>query len=171
MTSFIQTFCVVIFTLWEVLSRISILGHVVRIHFAAIFFMYIIFRVRSWMIIFLVFVHTVVVNPFTAYSFIQLLVSYIVVVGIVWRIREQIYTETYLTMACWVFGLVFLHQLILDFAFVRPETLVSQLRGLGPLIINCALSAAVALPVFIFLDRIFDALMGRRWADRPASRL
>lgn len=163
MTEIISSLLVIFFTFLEVLSRLTVWGHVVRIHFTAIFFIYLIFRTRHWSIAWLVFLHTIVVNPFTAYSFIQLLLSYVLVIGLVWRIREQIYTETYLTMSLWVFVLVLLHQLLLDFVLTRPSLTIIQLWGFVPLVVNCALSALMALPLFILLDRVFDTL--GRYAD------
>lgn len=164
MSNILQLTLVFIFTYFEVLSRIIVLGHVVRIHFAAIFIMYMLFRVRDMRIIPLVLLHIVVVNPFTGYSFIQLILSYAIVLGLIWRVREQIYTETYLTMCLWLFALVFLHQVVLKFVFARSAAMIVDFSFLIPLVINCLLSAFLALPLFLLFDRFLDPVKSK--ADR-----
>lgn len=99
--------------------------------------------------------------PFTGLSFVTIFLSFFVVLVVVYKLREKIYTETYVGKAVLVFLESAAQMFLLHFFNHDKLTVVSIATIFPQLLIQSVVNAMLSLPVFIVLDILFDFLSGR----------
>lgn len=138
----------------DVAMHFSVMSIEFKTYFAWMFLFFLSFRKSFRYILILLIYYSIVINPFTGMEFFQVFLSCLIVFGGAYRLRSEIYTESYMVQAFWVFIFRFLHEIFLgylDYGSINilfvPEVFLRSLWF-----------APFAIPFFMALDYLYDLL-------------
>lgn len=141
----------------DVAGDLRVGGIVVRTHLVNVYLTYLVFR-KPFVDVFAgVAFYAIMVKPFTGLSFLHVFLAVSAMLYCLFRVREQIYTESYLTMALWTFLFTLAEQCFLHL-ISSPQPFTSFPALTLPLLSGSLFSAMLALPLFMALDRLNDRL-------------
>jgi len=153
----------------DVLWRWPLAGIEVRPGFTILFCLYQTFRNDTRVILPLVPFFLIGGRAFFGMGFFPIMISLGIVMSLAYKVRSQIYTEAYLTQGAWVFLFVAIFHILLSLLSVEihaprmlPVLIFSALA-------NALFSGLMAIPIFVFWDRLFDRMGRRRGGLRSAT--
>lgn len=138
----------------DVAMHFSVMSIEFKTHFAWMFLFFLSFRKSFRYLLILIFYYSVVINPFTGMEFFQVFFSSLILFGAAYRLRSEIYTESYLVQAFWVFIFRFLHEVFLGFLDLGKVNLLL----IPEVFLRSLWFAPFAIPFFLLLDYLFDML-------------
>jgi hypothetical protein len=146
----------------DIIWKVTVHGIDVKFGLVPVYFIYLSFRNEFTKILPLFVLQLILLRPFMIFGFFPLSVALLTVLFIANRVRLKIYTEAYLTQGMWVFFLAILYHLILHLLAVNLYTALMMPTMVIEILANSLLAALSAVPLFLFLDRLHDALGGSR---------
>lgn len=138
----------------DVAMHFSVMSIELKTHFAWMFLFFLSFRKSFRYILTLILYTSVVIRPFTGLGFFQIFLSCLIIFGAAYRLRSEIYTESYLVQAFWVFIFRFLHDIFLGYLDLGHVNLLL----IPEVFLRSLWLAPFAIPFFMFLDYLFDRL-------------
>lgn len=149
--------------------QFSSFGAGLHMQLAPLFLCYLIFRRSFLFFSFLLFFYVILAKPFTGLGFSSIFFSFFLVFGFFHRVRTEIYIESYIVQAFWVFLMLWAQWVLLylfDNAFYGWWSL-SDIFILG--LTNSLFMALICMPFFLAWDFIFDKFSSRRSYNRQSG--
>lgn len=125
-------------------------------HLASLILLFTAFRKPFRYFIILLFYYSFLITPFTGLGFVQIFFSYLCVFGIAYRLRSEIYTESYLVQAVWASLFGFLHQVFLCILDLKTWHSFLLIENILELVLQSIWMAIFAIPIFIALDDVYE---------------
>lgn len=129
---------------------------VIKSQLVALFFYFLVFRVRFPLLVALLLFYIVLVQPFTTLGFLPLFVSFFLILLTIHRLRNEIYTESYLFKSVWVFFMELSRQVLLMVIDFGGTSFLGFSKMSFTIILNALASALLTIPLFLIWDLLFD---------------
>lgn len=130
----------------------------VRAEFCEMFLCFIVLRRTFRYLVMMVFVYAMLARIFSGFGFSEVFVSTLAVYALFYKIRTEIYTESYIVQMFWVFVMVSVKALtmyVFDWSIWQTSTIMHQL---GLIVANASFNCLLVIPYFTLLDRIYDMI-------------
>lgn len=140
----------------DVMLRMTIGSFVLQLQLSHLFLFYCIFRRSFRYTATLLVIYVLLVRPFSGIGSQQIFLSSILVLWIFFKIRTEIFTESYLIQAVWIIIMAFCQQvtlMVIDYGSLQWTELPGVLMSI---VISCLFSGILVIPTFLIWDRIFD---------------
>lgn len=122
---------------------------------STVFLFYLAFRKGFRELFLTVFIFSLLAAPFTSLEAFHIFFSYFLVLGVLFLLRVQIYTESYLTNAIWVTGMNVCLNWFVKFSKQGYHLELFSFRFLIEELWNAMIIFAVVIPLFIFFDKVY----------------
>jgi len=148
------------------------LGNVIfKSQLCGLFLYFILFRKSFKYIAIILFIYAFLVGPFTGLGFTQIFFSYFVVLWIFYKLRTDIYLESYFIQPLWVMLMAWMQWILvhlLEFNTLQFEALPHiVLSGF----LNSLFLSLFVMPLFLFWDYLYKFFGANSYDDKVYSGL
>ncbi len=130
----------------------------IRTEFCELFLCFVALRRTFRYLVMMVFVYAMIARLFSGFGFSEVFVSALAVYGVFYKIRTEIYTESYLVQMFWVFVMISIKALamyVFDWSFWQASSMAHQF---GLVVVNALFNCLLVIPYYTLLDRIYDLI-------------
>lgn len=145
-----------VFFVIDVSFRIVLGSVILKSQLCTLLLFYMIFRKPFRFCLVLLVLYCFVVRPFSGLGIGQVFLAYLIVLSVFFKIRTQIFTESYLVQSFWIFGMLVLHEILLAVFDYHSFHVIGAGNVLASFMFSSFFSAFFVIPLFYFLDVIFD---------------
>lgn len=131
-------------------------GFYFRPELSTLFLLYLALRRPFAETILMLLIFIILGHPFTGLSYMSVFMAYVIMLFLVYRVRDNIFAEAYLTHAVWVFIFAWILKLLMGISLYGRHALTALSDGIGEHALNSLLMAVLTVPFFMALDQIFD---------------
>jgi len=129
-----------------------------KLSLCTLYLFFSVFRFNLKYVIILLFLYVFVAYPFTSLGFLSVFFSHLIVLVLIFKLREQIYTESYLVKAIWVMALSIAQMILLSIINFKDYSIAMIPSSLYQFIIQAMANAVLSIPLFLLWDFLFDSL-------------
>lgn len=158
---------ILLFLVPDLTIRFQIQDTAITMKFCTVFLFFHVMRHSLIYCSFLLFFYSVVAAPFTALDILQIFTAHFLVFLIFSKMMDEIYTETYIVQAFWVFfvlcGIDAFNLLIGVIGSGEATTILSHLAAIS---LNNLVSAAISVPFLLILDHLYKFVNGNPYDSK-----
>lgn len=159
-------FLIILFLVPDLVLGFQIFGVDVSMKICGLFLCYQVMRQEILYVSMLVLFFSILTAPFSGTGLMSIYVSYFLVFLSYSRLRDEIYTETYVVQAFWVFVMMSAQDL-LSVVFSNPVLSgYSMTSIILEVILNNLISSVFVVPFFIVLDHLFNFVSGNPFDEK-----
>ncbi len=159
-------FLIILFLVPDLVLGFQVFGLDVSMKICGLFLCYQVMRQEIVYVSMLLLFFSILTAPFSGTGLLSIYVSYFLTFFIYSRLREEIYTETYVVQALWVFVMMSVQDL-LNVLFSNPVLSGYSLSSiLMEIILNNLISSFFVVPFFIVLDHLFNFVSGNPFDEK-----
>jgi hypothetical protein len=158
----------------DILFEFSLSAVVIKPQLCSLFIFYLLFRQSFKHTLGVLFLYLLFLMPFSGVSPLPLFLSFFPVLIVVRHIREQIFTESYIIQAFWVFVMSFVQQLLLNFLVIQDWHYLTTPFILVSNILNSLILGLITIAFFVICDRFYERVKDHWYSSNnidPADSL
>jgi len=153
----------------DISYQFTMSGFLIKPQLCSLFLYFLVFRRNLQYIAVLLFIYALIIRPFSGLGFTHIFFSYFIVLGVFYKLRTDIYIESYRVQPLWVFLMSFSQWVLVhilewhSFHFVTVPHMI--LSGL----LNSFILALIAMPIFLVWDYLYKLFGGAVYQDKAFS--